>query len=145
MSSSDVTANKARSRQLYELVFGLGNLDAADDLLAPDVLNHGPGGPDRTGTDGIKRQAALLRTAFPDLQVILNDQIAEGDKVCSFWTGQGTHSGPLNLMGRSLAPTGNPISFEEMRIDRHAGGRIVEAWFLPDRFTLWAKLGLLGG
>ena len=143
--SSDADANKGRSRRLYEEVFGLGNFGAADDLLAPDILNHGPGTPDSTGTEGIKLQGAVLRTAFPDLQVILNDQVAEGDKVCSFWTGRGTHTGPLNLMGRSLPPTGRPISFEEMRIDRHAGGRIVEAWFLPDRFTLWSQLGLLPG
>lgn len=77
--------------------------------------------------------------------MILNDQVAEGDKVASFWTGRGTHAGPLNLAAGVLEPTGNPISFGEMRIDRHAGGRIVEAWFLPDRFTLWAQLGLLGG
>ncbi len=143
--SSNVDANKTRSRQLYEQVFGMGNFAAADDLLAPDVLNHGPGVPDSTGTEGIKRQGALLRTAFPDLEVILNDQVAEGDKVASFWTGRGTHAGPLNLPSGVVEPTGNPISFEEMRIDRHEGGRIVEAWFLPDRFTLWAQLGLLGG
>lgn len=143
--SGDVDANKKRSYLLYEQVFGLGNFAAADDLLAPDVLNHGPGTPERTGTEGIKRQGALLRTAFPDLEVILNDQVGEGDKVVSFWTGRGTHAGPLNLPGVSLPPTGKQISFEEMRIDRHAGGRIVEAWFLPDRFTLWTQLGLLPG
>lgn len=142
--SDDLGARKDRSRLLYERVFGLGDLDAADELLAPDVLNHGPGVPDSTGTEGIKRQADLLRTAFPDLEVILNDQLGEGDKVCSFWTGRGTHTGPLNLPGASLPPTGTAISFQEMRIDRHAGGRIVEAWFLPDRFTLWGQLGLLG-
>ncbi len=143
--TGDVDANKKRSRLLYERVFGLGDFGAADELLAPDVLNHGPGVPDTTGTEGIKRQGALLRTAFGDLEVILNDQVAEGDKVASFWTGRGTHTGALTLPGLSLPPTGKPISFEEMRIDRHEGGRIVEAWFLPDRFTLWTQLGLLGG
>ncbi|MGI9009546.1 MAG: ester cyclase [Streptosporangiaceae bacterium] len=143
--SGDTDANKKRSRLLYEQVFGLGHLDAADNLLAADVLNHGPGVPDSTGSEGIKPQAMLLRTAFPDLEVILNDQIAEGDKVCSFWTGRGTHAGPLLRPAGPLPPSGNPISFEEMRIDRHAGGRIVEAGFLPDRFTLWTQLGLLAG
>jgi hypothetical protein len=27
--------------------------------------------------------------------------------------------------------------------DRHAGGKIVESWFIPDRFTLWQQLGLM--
>ena len=101
--SSDTDANKERSRQLYEQVFGLGNFGAAEALLAPDVLNHGPGVPDSTGTEGIKGQGALLRAAFPDLEVILNDQVAEGDKVVSYWTGRGTHAGPLNLPAPAAA------------------------------------------
>jgi predicted ester cyclase len=43
----------------------------------------------------------------------------------------------------ALPPTGGRIAFDEFRIDRHAGGRIVEAWFMPDRMTLWQQLGLL--
>ncbi len=141
--TDDLQASKERSRRLYAEIFGLGHFGAADELLAADVLNHGPGVPPTVGTEGIKRQAALLRTAFPDLQVTLNDQFGEGDRVISRWTGSGTHSGPLNLPGNTLAPTGTSISFEEMRIDRHRGGRIVESWFLPDRFTLWHQLGLM--
>jgi predicted ester cyclase len=43
-----------------------------------------------------------------------------------------------------VPPTDTRITFEEIRIDRFANGRIVESWFLPDRFTLWQQLGLLG-
>ena len=141
--TDDLQASKERSRRLYVEIFSLGHFEVADELLAADVVNHGPGGPPTVGTEGIKRQAALLRAAFPDLQVTLNDQFGEGDRVISRWTGGGTHSGPLNLPGNTLAPTGTSISFEEMRIDRHRGGRIVESWFLPDRFTLWQQLGLM--
>jgi hypothetical protein len=63
--SGDADASKKRSRLLYEQVFGLGNFGAADVLLAPDVISHGPGVPDSSGAEGIKRQGALLRTAFP--------------------------------------------------------------------------------
>jgi hypothetical protein len=41
--------------------------------------------------------------------------------------------------------THNRISFDEIRIDRHARGRAVESWFIPDRLTLWQQLGALGG
>ena len=136
-------ASKDRSRRLYVEIFGNGRYDVADELLAADVINHGPGVPATVGTEGIKRQAALLRTAFPDLRVTLNDQFGEGDRVVSRWNGSGTHSGPLTMPGISLEPAGTPISFDEIRIDRHDGGRIVESWFLPDRFTLWHQLGLL--
>jgi hypothetical protein len=38
---------------------------------------------------------------------------------------------------------GRSISFDEIRIDRHADGRIVESWWIPDRFTPWQQLGLI--
>jgi predicted ester cyclase len=141
--SETVRANKRRSCLLYEEIFGKGNYETADDLMAPDIINHGPGVPPVSGTEGIKRQAALLRTAMPDLEVVLNDQVAEDDRVASRWTGRGTHTGPLNLPAGPVAATGNAISFDEIRIDRHADGRIVESWWIPDRFTFWAQLGLL--
>src|SRR5262245_50654859 len=140
---ADVQANKRRSQRLYDEIFGKGNFAAADELMAPDIVNHGPGAPPVPGTEGIKRQAALLRTAMPDLEVILHDQVGEGDRVASRWTGRGTHAGPLNLPTGLVPATGNAISFDEIRIDRHASGRIVESWWIPDRLTLWTQLGLL--
>jgi predicted ester cyclase len=140
---NDVDANKERSRRLYEEVFGKGSLGVADDLMAAGIINHGPGSPPVPGTEGIKRQAALLRAAFPDLRVTLDDQFGHGDRVVSRWTGSGTHAGPLNLPAGPVQPTGASISFGEIRIDRHAGGRIAESWWIPDRFTLWQQLGLL--
>jgi len=140
---AEVEANKERSRRLYEEVFGEGNYDAADELMAADIVNHGPGSPPVAGTDGIKRQAALLRMAIPDLRATLNDQFGHGDRVVSRWTGSGIHSGPMTLPTGTTSGTGRNISFDEIRIDRHADGRIVESWWIPDRFGLWQQLGLL--
>jgi predicted ester cyclase len=141
--SDELQASKDRSRRLYEEIFGKGNYAAADELMAAGVINHGPGVPPVPGTEGIKRQAALLRTAIPDLHITLNDQFGEGDRVVSRWTGAGRHTGPLNLPTGPVPGSGNSISFDEIRIDRHADGRIAESWWIPDRFTLWTQLGLL--
>jgi predicted ester cyclase len=59
--------------------------------------------------------------------------------------GTGTHAGPLQLPSRTLARAGNHIDFGEIRIDRHAGDRIVESWFIADRMGLCQQLGLLPG
>ena len=136
-------ANKARSRRLYEEVFGRGNLEAADQILAEDCISHGASGAPTVGRDQIKRQAMLLRTAIPDLHPILHAQLAEGDLVASRWTGEGTHTGPMMSPSGTVEPTGRPIAFDEIRIDRHVDGRIVESWFIPDRLTLWQQLGIL--
>jgi hypothetical protein len=50
-----IQASKDRSRRLYEEIFGRGNYAAADELLAADVISHGPGVPPTVGTEGIKR------------------------------------------------------------------------------------------
>ena len=139
----DLEANKARSRRLYEEVFGRGNLDAADGILSQDMVSHGPGAPPTTGSDSIKRQSGLLRTALPDLRIELLDQLAEGDRVASRWRGSGTHTGPLRLPTGAVEPTGKDVAFEEIRIDRHVDGRIAESWFIPDRMSLWQQLGIL--
>jgi predicted ester cyclase len=135
-------ANKAASRRLYEEVFGQGHLEVADEILAPDAVSHGPGMPPVIGTDGIKGPALVLRGAFPDLATRLEDQLADGDRVCSRWSASGTHTGELRMPGVALPPSGKPIAFGEIRIDRYRDGRIVESWFLPDRLTLWQTLGL---
>jgi predicted ester cyclase len=143
--SEDFRTNKAQSRRLYEEVFARGNYDVADSIMAADIITHGPGTPPAVGTEGLKRQAMLLRTAFPDLHVTLNNQLGEGDRIASHWTGSGTHSGPLNLPTGPVEPTGTTIAFDEMRIDRFVDSRIVESWLIPDRMTLWQQLGLLPG
>ncbi len=139
----DVSANKLRSRRLYEEVFSRGNFDAAAEFLAADHVSHAADGPPANGVKHIQRQAALLRTAIPDLETVLEDQIAEGDRVASRWRGIGTHAGPLQLPSGALAPTGKHVDFGEIRIDRHVGDRIVESWFIPDRMGFWQQLGLL--
>ena len=138
-----IAQNKALSRRLYEELFGRGNLAAADEILAADSVSHGPGTPPVVGTEGIKRQATLLRTAIPDLSVTLAGQLAEGDQVASRWMGSGTHTGPMLLPTGAVPPTNAAVRFEEMRIDRYADGRVVESWFIPDRMTLWQQLGLI--
>jgi predicted ester cyclase len=136
-------SNKELARRLYEAVFGRGNLTAADEIMSADCVNHGPGSPPLVGTEQIKRQATLLRGAIPDLETILNDQVAEGDRVVSRWTGRGTFSAPLVMPTGPVEPTGRSIAFDEIRIDRFEGGRIVESWFIPDRLTLWQQMGVL--
>ena len=138
-------ANRVLARRLYEEVFGAGNLDVADEILAPDCLSHAAGLPPVTGTDGIKLQATIMRAAFPDLAVALLDQLGEGDRVASRWQGSGTHRGPMSMPGgTALPPSERHVSWEEIRIDRFADGRIVESWFIPDRLGLMLALGALG-
>ena len=76
------------------------------------------------GPAGIKRYVTAYRIAFPNLEVDVEDQLAEGDNVVTRWTVRGTHSG--EFLG--LAPTGDEVAVSGIEFDRVVGGRIDEAW-----------------
>jgi predicted ester cyclase len=75
----------------------------------------------------------MFRAGYSDAQITVDDQIAEGDKVASRWTGRGTHDG--ELMG--IAPTGKHVAVAGLTISRVENGRVVEEW------TNWDTLGML--
>ena len=71
--------NKALARRVLEEMFNKGNLDVADELLAPDYVDHDPAMPeDIHGPDGFKQYVSGYLSAFSDLHLEIEDQIAEG-------------------------------------------------------------------
>jgi predicted ester cyclase len=88
--------NKALARRVLEEMFNKGNLDVADELLTPDYVDHDPAMPeDIHGPEGFKEYVGAYLSAFPGMHVEIEDQIAEGDKVVTRWTGTGTRDGEL--------------------------------------------------
>ncbi len=137
---STAEENKALFRRFMEEVANQGNIDAVDELVAPDAVEHEelpPGTP--PGREGVKHFFALLRNAFPDLRVTIDDQIAEGDKVVSRVTLSGTHKG--EFVG--IPPTGKTVTFGAIDIIRVAGGKLVEHWGVTDNLGLLQQLGVV--
>jgi predicted ester cyclase len=95
-----------------------------DELCASSMVDHSvpPGLPQTR--DGTKKLAALYWTAFPNLRLTIEDQIADSDTVLTRWTARGTHTG--ELMG--LAPTGKPVIVTGISIDRLVADKIVGTW-----------------
>ena len=132
--------NKAISRRAGEEIFNGGNLDLADELYAPDYVLHDPSLPeDLHGPEGLKRYAAMTRGAFPDAQVTVEDQVAEGEKVVDRWTARGTHT--EEFMG--IPPTGRRIEVSGVTISRFAGGKIAEDWYHSDDLGMMQQLGVI--
>ena len=133
MSTED---NKALFRRWCEVI-SQNRLDRVEEIIAPDEVDHAlpPGIP--SGLEGVKQLFTLLHTAFPDLQIEIEDLIAEGDEVVGRVTARGTHEG--EFMG--IAPTGKPVSFNAIDVVRIAGGKIVERWSQADNLALLQQLG----
>ena len=77
--------------------------------------------------------------AFPDIHLEINDLVAEGNKLVTSWTAQGTHQG--ELMG--IPPTGNSVTVSGIAIDRFENGQSVEHWELFDQMGLMQQLGVI--
>ena len=86
-------------------------------------------------------QFSMFFAALPDLQAIIHDQVADGDKVVTRKTLRGTHLGPW--MG--IPPTGKVIDIEVIDILAVRDGKITDHWNLVDRLGLMQQMGVLAG
>jgi predicted ester cyclase len=117
-------ANKALVRSFYEAQ-AKGDLDALKELLAPNFVDHSvlPGqAPDR---ESYIRGVAEDQAAFSHIRHIIEDQVADGDKVISRVTTRGTHD-RKDFMG--AVPTGRKWEMTGIAIHRISGGKILEEW-----------------
>ena len=131
--------NKAILRRFFEDLFNTGNLAVADEIVATDYLNHNAAPGETPGREGLKQFVAAVRTAFPDLHFTVEDQIAEGDKVVTRFTGRGTHRG--EFMG--IPPTGKAFAISGIGLYRLADGKIVEDRVQEDTLGMLQQLGAI--
>jgi predicted ester cyclase len=135
-----LAANKELVRRLVEEGFNRGRLDVVDELVSPDVVTHNPIILDApTGPDSVRGGIAMIREAFPDLEVEILDLIAEDDRVAVFLRMSGTNAGDYRRGGA----TGKRGTMRAFFIWRVAGGRLVESWGVADRFDFLQQLGIV--
>jgi steroid delta-isomerase-like uncharacterized protein len=127
--------NKALALRSWEIV-NRRDLDAIQEFYAADLVWHEP---DR---DIHGSEEATRFLAFPDLTHIVEDVIAEGDKVVTRYTLSGTHRGGTEELG---PPTGKRIKLEGITIHRIEDGKIVEEWERYDNLSMLQQLGLVAG
>ena len=123
----------------WEELWNQGNLTLADELFSPDfVLHDASSFLEIRGPEGYKQDITRFRTAFPDLQITLEDIVAEGEKVVGRWTARGTHQGPL----RSIAPTSAHVTLTGIDIFRIVDGKIAEEWSNADGLGMLQQLSV---
>lgn len=131
--------NKAMARRFYSELASQGDLSLAGELVAEDFVDHNPPGPGiPPGREGLKQVFAGFRSAFPDMRMTIEDQVAEGDKVVSRATVSGTHLG--DFMG--MPATGKTFSIGVVDIYRFEDGKIAERWGEADFMGMMQQLGL---
>lgn len=134
-------ANKTAIRRNYEELWSKGNLAVADEITDPKVIDHHSGD---TGTAGLKQVITLMRKAFPDLKVTVNNLVAEGDLVMANVTfDEGAYKGGLpEAFGVPDSAIGKNVKIQAMDVYRFKDGKIVEAWGLSDQMDWYKQLGV---
>lgn len=130
--------NKALARRSWEIV-SRRNPDALEEVYAADVVLHEPD-QDLRGLEEVKQYLSMYVSAFPDLNVTVEDVIAEGDRAVTRWTLRGTHEGEIEEFG---PPTGRQVELGGISIQRIEGGKIVEEWERYDNLSVLQQLGLV--
>jgi steroid delta-isomerase-like uncharacterized protein len=117
-----------------------GNIGLVDELVAPDYVNHSPGIPDQPeGPEGIKVLVSMIRGGMLDPRVVIDDMIAEGDRVAVRYTIEGTHEGELF----GVPPTGRRLSIESCTVEQVSDGKIREHWRVTDTLDMMQQLGAI--
>lgn len=140
--AATLKANRLIGRRVLLEMWGAGDLDVADELYAPDYVDHVGRGPEASrvvGPQGIKQAVTMFRTAFPDLRYVVEEEMAERDLVWTRFSATGTHLGAF----LGVAPTGRTVSYTGMDLNRIAEGKIVESWVNYDALALLQQVGLV--
>jgi predicted ester cyclase len=135
---SDQTENKRVTRRLLE-VFEHGRLEAIDQLVHPEFLNHEapPGSPQ--GPEGLKQTIGWLRGLWGPMRAEIQDEICEADKVVARILMHGHHVG--EFLGKP--PTGKEYAAKQIHIWRLQGGKAIEHWSVRDDLGQALQLGLI--
>ncbi len=129
--------NKELVRRCIEQAVNTGNLNAADEVLANDYVYREPTVGEKRGREGFKQLITMYRTAFPDVRLTVEQQIAEGDLVVTRWTARGTHRGELF----GAPPTNKQVTVQGILISRIANGKIVEEVESYDALGMLRQIG----
>jgi steroid delta-isomerase-like uncharacterized protein len=133
-----VEENKALVRRFYEEI-DRGNIDAMDELVAEDYVDHSPPQfPLPPGGEGLKEAFRIFWEATPGYHRI-EDQIAEGDKIVTRLTGIGTHEQDLP----GIPATGAKLEMTATVVHRIEDGKLVEKWSDKDSLGFLQQLGVM--
>jgi steroid delta-isomerase-like uncharacterized protein len=134
-----VQDNSTIVRRFVDEVINHGRMDLAAQFVWEDVVEQVPLPGQGPGLEGLKDILRGMRAAFPDLDFVITEQIADGDKVASRFEWTGTHR--QEFFG--VPATGRPVRVWGVVIDRLEAGRIKDTRIIMDGLGLMMQLGVI--
>jgi predicted ester cyclase len=131
--------NKAVARRVFTDILSQGKYEVAAEIYAKDFVNHGT--TMDIGADEDMTNNRGWRSAFPDLEISVDREIAEGDFVTVLWRAKGTNTGS----GNGLNATGKKTEGRGISVFRIVDGKLKEEWTEFSQLLVMRQLGLLPG
>ena len=131
--------NKAVARRVFTEILSQGKYEVATEIYAKDFVNHDSAKDIGAGQDQANNRG--WRAAFPDLEITVDREIAEGDFVTVLWRAKGTNTGS----GNGLNATGKKTEGRGISVFRVVDGRLKEEWTEFSQLLVLRQLGLLPG
>ena len=129
-----VEENKTLANRFYEEILNRRKLDVADEVLASQYFDHSASAP---GLDNFKQYLAMITRVFPDINVTVEDMLADDHKVAVRLTVRGTQADSF----RGFPPTGGQATWSGMDIIHISNGKIVDRWSERDFLHMLVQLG----
>ena len=126
-------------RRWFEEVWNQRRREAIGEMMIPDAVIH-DGGTVARGSKVFGEFFDRMTSAFPNLHVLVEDTISEGEMLCVRWSSTGKHSG----QGLGIDPTGITIDITGISIMRVSDGKFVEAWQNWDMLGMMQQLKAIG-
>ena len=131
--------NKALARSSWEEIVNKQNPQAIEEVYAPNFVWHEPD-QDIQGYEQARQFVSAFFKGFPDINISVEDVIAEGDKAVTRYTIRGTHQGETEEFG---PPTEKQMELKGITVHRIENGKIVEEWEAYDNLSVMQQLGLV--
>jgi steroid delta-isomerase-like uncharacterized protein len=120
----------------YVEVWNTGNLDVLDGIFDPQFVRRANLLPDVDSVEGLKELMSGFRTAYPDLKIVLSDEVYSENKAAALWTFTGTNTGP-----GEMPPTGKAVKFWGESILHLANGKVTREIVAYNNQALMEQLG----
>jgi len=112
------------------------NIDALDAIFAPDFVRIVNNQPEANGVEGYKKAIADFRTAYPDLNLTLDNTLYAENGGATRWVLTGTNTGP-----GQMPPTGESVNIWGLSILHIANGKVTKEIVAYDEKSFFEQLG----
>jgi steroid delta-isomerase-like uncharacterized protein len=125
-------------RAIFEQGWNQADFAGVQALIAEQARFHIRGQTSPTNARDLERIVSVWHRAFPDFRFVIQDMLAQGDRVAVRLMLTGTHQ----EVWQNIPPTGRYIEVSTAMFLRFEDGKVAEIWEVYDEYGMRNQLGV---